>query len=154
MIYLSENNQYGEHTPFEAVTGVKEIVDRAKGFGMAGERVDGSDSLAVHEVITRAVAKAREGGGPTFVEAVTYRFRGHHVGDAAEYRTKQELAWWMDNKDPIQLLGGEMIRAKIATDEQLQEIHQQVESEIVAAVEFARQAPYPAPEQAFEDVYS
>ena len=154
VIYLCENNQYGEHTPFESVSGVKEIVDRAKGFGMDGERVDGSDSLAVHEVITRAVDKARKGGGPTFVEAVTYRFRGHHVGDAADYRTKQELAWWMDNKDPIQLLEHEMIKARIATDEQLQEIQQQVEDEVVAAVEFARQAPYPAPEQAFEDVYS
>jgi acetoin:2,6-dichlorophenolindophenol oxidoreductase subunit alpha len=154
VIYLCENNQYGEHTPFEAVTGVKEIVDRAKGFGMPGERVDGSDVLAVFEVMTRAVAKAREGGGPTFVEAVTYRFRGHHVGDAAGYRTKEELAWWMDNKDPIQSLSRDMLKAGIATDEQLQEIQQQVETEVIAAVEFAREAPYPSPEQAFEDVYS
>ncbi len=154
VIYLCENNQYGEHTPFEAVTGVKEIVDRAKGFGMDGERVDGSDALAVHEVVTRAVNKARKGDGPTFIEAMTYRFRGHHVGDAATYRTKEELAWWMDNKDPIQLLGQEMAKAGIATEDQLLEIQQQVEKEVVAAVESAREAPYPAPDQAFEDLYS
>ena len=154
VIYLCENNQYGEHTPFESVTGVEEIVDRAKGFGMEGERVDGSDSLAVHEVISRAVDRARGGGGPTFVEAITYRFHGHHVGDGAEYRTKDEQAWWMENKDPIQLLGIEMIKAKIATEAQLQEIQSQVEDEVIAAVEYAREAPYPAPEQAFEDVYS
>ncbi len=154
VIYLCENNQYGEHTPFEAVTGVKEIVDRAKGFGMDGERVDGADVLAVLEVIRRAVDKARKGGGPTFVEAVTYRFKGHHVGDAAGYRTKEELAWWMDNKDPIQLLARDMLKAGVATDEQLLAVQEQVEVEVIAAVEFAREAPYPAPEQAFEDVYS
>jgi len=154
VVYLCENNQYGEHTPFEAVTGVKEIVDRAKGFGMEGERVDGSDVLAVFDVISRAVDKARKGGGPTFIEAVTYRFRGHHVGDAAGYRTKEELSWWMDNKDPIKLLARHMLKAGVATDDQLQDIHQQVETEVVAAVEFARQAPYPDASQAFEDVYA
>ena len=154
VVYLCENNQYGEHTPFEAVTGVKEIVDRAKGFGMDGERVDGSDVLAVFDVISRAVDKARKGGGPTFVEAVTYRFRGHHVGDAAGYRTKEELAWWMDNKDPIQLLARHMLKAGVASNDQLLDIQQQVEAEVVAAVEFARQAPYPDASQAFEDVYA
>lgn len=154
VIYLCENNQYGEHTPYEAVTGVKEIVDRAKGFGMDGERVDGSDSLAVFDTISRAVAKARKGGGPTFVEAVTYRFRGHHVGDDGSYRTKEELGWWMENKDPITLLAREMTKAGVATKKQLDEVDAQVEDEVVAAVEFARQAPYPAAEQAFEDVYS
>lgn len=154
VIYLCENNQYGEHTPYQAVTGVKEIVDRAKGFGMPGERVDGSDSVAVFDVISRAVARARKGSGPTFVEAVTYRFRGHHVGDDAGYRTKQELAWWMENKDPIQLLGRDMIKAGLATQSQLDGIHEQVETEVLAAVEFARQAPFPAPEQALEDLYA
>jgi TPP-dependent pyruvate/acetoin dehydrogenase alpha subunit len=154
VVYLCENNQYGEHTPFEAVTGVKEIVDRAKGFGMDGERVDGSDVLAVNEVISRAVDKARKGAGPTFVEALTYRFHGHHVGDGGAYRTKEEQTWWMENKDPIKLLGAVMTKAKVASTSQLEEVQQQVEDEVLAAVEFAKQAPFPPPEQAFEDLYS
>jgi pyruvate dehydrogenase E1 component alpha subunit len=154
VIYLCENNQYGEHTPFQAVTGVKEIVDRAAGLGMEGVRVDGSDALAVHDAVSRAVAKGRGGNGPTFIEAVTYRYRGHHVGDAATYRTKEELAWWMENKDPIQILGREMRSAKIATAAQLEQIQEQVEEEVVAAVEYARQAPYPDAAQAYEDLYA
>jgi TPP-dependent pyruvate/acetoin dehydrogenase alpha subunit len=154
VIYLCENNQYGEHTPYESVTGVKEIADRAKGFGMEGVRVDGNDVLAVHDTICQAVDKARKGKGPTFVEALTYRFRGHHVGDDGYYRTKEELAWWMDNKDPIPNLGKEMVKAGVATKKELAEVDEQVEQEVQAAVEFAREAPYPAPEQAFEDIYS
>ncbi len=154
VIYLCENNQYGEHTPFQAVTGVDEIADRAHGFGMEGTRVDGSDALAVHDVVRHAVERAREGGGPTLVEALTYRFRGHHVGDAAPYRTKEELEWWMSNRDPIELLGREMRRRRIATQAQLDEVQTEAETAVVAAVEFARQAPYPEPEQAFEDIYS
>ena len=154
VIYLCENNQYGEHTPFESVTGVKEIVERANGLGMEGVRTDGSDVLGVHEAVSKAVAKARGGGGPTFIEAVTYRFRGHHVGDAAPYRTKEELGWWMENKDPIHLLGREMAKTKIATAAQLDEIQQQVEEEVVAAVEFARNESDPDPAQAFEDLYA
>mgnify|MGYP000061879257 FL=1 len=154
VIYLCENNQYGEHTPFQAVTGVKEIADKAHGFGMQGVRVDGSDVLAVHDVVARAVDRARKGSGPTFIEAITYRFRGHHVGDAAPYRTKEELEWWMANRDPIELLGREMKRRRVATNTQLTEVQEQVEADVIAAVEFAREAPYPAPEQAFEDLYA
>ena len=154
VIYLCENNQYGEHTPYQAVTGVKELVDRAKGFGMEGVKVDGADVLAVHDVVGRAVAKARKGDGPTFVEAMTYRFRGHHVGDAAPYRTKDELSWWMENKDPIELLGREMIEAGITDEAGLESVQTQVEEEVIAAVDSARQAPYPDPQQAFEDLYA
>ena len=154
VIYLCENNQYGEHTPFETVTGVREIVERANGLGMEGVRLDGADVLAVHQAVAKAVAKARGGGGPTFIEAVTYRFRGHHVGDAAPYRTKAELDWWMENKDPIHLLGRTMTEAGVADSAQLDEIQQQVEEEVLAAVEFARNEPDPEASQAFEDLYA
>ena len=154
VIYMCENNQYGEHTPYQAVTGVAEIADKAKGFGIEGVRVDGSDVLAVYAAVETAVDKARQGDGPTFIEAITYRFHGHHVGDAATYRTKEELAWWMDNRDPIRILGRDMVKAEIASDKQLEEIASQVEAAVVAAVEFGREAPYPDPEQAFEDLYA
>ncbi|MBI2505598.1 MAG: thiamine pyrophosphate-dependent dehydrogenase E1 component subunit alpha [Candidatus Latescibacteria bacterium] len=153
-IYVCENNQYGEHTPFTSVTGVPRIADRAAGLGLEGVSVDGSDVLAVHEAAARAVAKARKGKGPTLIEALTYRFRGHHVGDGGAYRTKEELQWWMDHKDPIALLGKHMVKARAATPLKLDALQEQVEQEVLAAIEFAKNAPLPPPEQAYEDLYA
>ena len=154
VIYLCENNQYGEHTPASAVTGVERLVDRALGFGIEGVQANGSDVLEMRDVIAKAVAKGRSGGGPTFVEAITYRYRGHHVGDGAPYRTKEELEWWMENRDPITMLGAHMIATKVATQAKLDKLEEQVEQEVVDAVEFGRNAPLPPPEQAFEDIYA
>ena len=154
-IFLCENNQYGEHTSFKTVTGVEKIVERAAGLGSEGVRIeDGSDVMSVYETVSRAVAKGRKGGGPTFIEAVTYRFRGHHVGDGGAYRTKEELDWWMKNKDPIRRLGDHMTKTKIATKAQLEEVEKQVEQEVIDAVEFGRNAPLPPAEQAYEDLYA
>ena len=80
-IYLCENNQYGEHTPYRSVTGIEHIVERAAGLGLEGVQIEGSDVLEVHDTVVSAVEKARKGGGPTLIEALTYRYRGHHVGD-------------------------------------------------------------------------
>jgi pyruvate dehydrogenase E1 component alpha subunit len=154
VIYLCENNQYGEHTAFDSVTGVERIVDRAPGFGIEGAQVDGSDVLAVEKVVDEAAARAREGGGPGLVEAITYRFRGHHVGDAAPYRTQEELDWWMANKDPIAKLGDYMVRRRVATRQQLAEVREQVEAAVETAVEYGRQAPYPSADAAEEDLYA
>ncbi|MBM3278837.1 MAG: thiamine pyrophosphate-dependent dehydrogenase E1 component subunit alpha [Candidatus Handelsmanbacteria bacterium] len=153
-IYVCENNQYGEHTPFSAVTGVKRIADRALGLGLEGVAVDGSDVLAMHEATSKAVARARQGKGPTLIEALTYRFRGHHVGDGGAYRTKEELQWWMDHKDPINLLGKHMLKAKAATQAKLDALQEEVEQQVLAAIEFAKNSPLPPPEQAYEDLYA
>jgi len=153
-IYVCENNQYGEHTPFSAVTGVKRIADRAAGLGLEGVEVDGSDVLAMYEATTKAVARARQGKGPTLIEALTYRFRGHHVGDGGAYRTKEELQWWMDHKDPITLLGKHMLKAKAATQAKLDALQEEVEQQVLAAIEFAKNSPLPPPEQAYEDLYA
>ena len=154
VIYLCENNQYGEHTAMGAVTGVEHIVERAAGVGIEGVRAEGSDVLEMYEVVSKAVDNARRGDGPTFIEADTYRFRGHHVGDGGAYRGEGELQWWMENKDPITKLGQHMISAKVATQAQLDKVTEQVEQAVVDAVEFGRNAPLPSPEQAFEDVYA
>ena len=154
VIYICENNQYGEHTPFEKVTGVKNIVDRADGLGLEGVSVDGSDVLAVYDVVGKAVDKARQGKGPTFIEAITYRYRGHHVGDAATYRTKKELDFWMENRDPITLLSKHMIKNKVATQKDLDALYEQINQEVLDAIEFGKDAPLPPPEQAFEDLYA
>ena len=153
IIYLCENNQYGEHTPFQKVTGTERIVDRAVGLGLEGVAADGSDVLQVYEVVAAAAEKARQGKGPTLIEVETYRYRGHHVGDAATYRTDEELKWWMENKDPIKLLGDYMRRRKVATQKKLDTLQEQIEQEILEAIEFAKEAPLPPPEQAYEDLY-
>lgn len=153
-IYVCENNQYGEHTPFTSVTGVANIADRAAGMGLEGVSVDGSEVLAMHEATVKAVAKARKGKGPTLIEALTYRFRGHHVGDGGAYRTKEELQWWMDHKDPIALLGKHLIKIRAATQQALDALQEQVEQEVLAAIEFAKNSPLPPPEQAYEDLYA
>ncbi len=153
-IYICENNQYGEHTPYQAVTGVKDIADRAKGLGLEGLIVDGSDVLEMYETMCNAVTKARRGDGPTLIEAKTYRFHGHHVGDAMTYRTREEAEWWRGNKDPIKLLSQYMKANKIAQQEALDTIYKQVEEDVLAAIEFGKDSPFPPPEQAYEDLYA
>ncbi|MCC7264968.1 MAG: thiamine pyrophosphate-dependent dehydrogenase E1 component subunit alpha [Candidatus Latescibacteria bacterium] len=153
-IYVCENNQYGEHTPYSAVTGVKCIADRAAGLGLEGVSVDGSDVLAMYAATAKAVAKARKGQGPTLIEAMTYRFRGHHVGDGGAYRTKEELQYWMDHKDPIALLGRHMVETRAATQKKLDTLQNEVEQQVLAAIEFAKNSPLPPPEQAYEDLYA
>lgn len=153
-IYICENNQYGEHTPYQAVTGVEDIADRAKGLGLEGVIVDGSDVLAMFDSVNQAVDKARTGGGPTLIEAKTYRFHGHHVGDAQTYRTRDEAEWWRTNKDPIKLLSDYMVDNGVAKQEELDAIYEQVEREVLNAIEFGKDAPLPPPEQAYEDLYA
>ena len=148
VIYVCENNQYGEHTPYQTVTGVIDIADRAKGMGLEGIIADGTDVLAMYETTSVAVAKARRGDGPTLIEAKTYRYHGHHVGDAQTYRTRDEVGWWSDNKDPIRLLGDYMVTNKVAKQDELDGLYGQVEQEVLDAIEFGKDAPFPPPEQA------
>ena len=154
VIYVCENNQYGEHTPYEHVTGVTDIADRAKGLGLEGVIADGADVLEMYEKVTAAVAKARQGDGPSLIEAKTYRYHGHHVGDAQTYRTRDEVGWWSENKDPIRLLGQYMVANRVAKQAELDALYEQVEREVLDAIEFGKEASFPPPEQAFEDIYA
>ena len=153
-IYVCENNQYGEHTPYHRVTGVENIVDRAAGLGIPGVTAEGSDALDVHAKVATAVDKARKGEGPTLIEAYTYRYRGHHVGDDGYYRTDDEVKFWMEHKDPIKLLGDHMCKKKVASAADLDALQQQIEQEVLEAIEFGKDAPLPSPEQAYEDLYA
>jgi len=108
----------------------------------------------MYETTSIAVAKARRGDGPTLIEAKTYRYHGHHVGDAQTYRTRDEVGWWSDNKDPIRLLGDYMVKNKVAKQDELDALYDQIEQEVLDAIEFGKDAPFPPPEQAFEDIYA
>ena len=150
VIYVCENNLYGEYTSFEEVTAGS-ILARAEAFGIPAETVDGQDVFAVYDAATRAVARARKGEGPSFVECRTYRYHGHHVGDVdrSYYRTKEEEERWARERDPIALLA-----ARLGDEDGIERLRERVEAEIADAVEYALAAPYPEPDEVTEDVYA
>jgi pyruvate dehydrogenase E1 component alpha subunit len=155
VVYLCENNLYNEYTHFSETTA-GEIGARAAAFGIPVEEVDGQDVRAVHAAASRAVERARSGGGPTFLVCDTYRFRGHHVGDVDRtyYRTKEEEERWRAERDPIALHAA-WLRERGLTDEaELERIDREVDDEVSAAVERAVQAPFPDPDEVEEHVYA
>jgi acetoin:2,6-dichlorophenolindophenol oxidoreductase subunit alpha len=155
VIYVCENNLYTEYTHFSETTA-GDIPARAAAFGLHAETVDGQDVRAVHSAAENAVAKARDGNGPSFLTCNTYRYRGHHVGDVNReyYRSKQEEQLWITERDPIKLLADWITKQRIANRDQLDQIQAEIESEIKSAVEFAIAAPYPDPSATQRDVYA
>ena len=118
VIYVCENNQYQQWIPQTRMTKVTSVRDMAPSYGIPGESVDGQDVLAVSQVASEAINRARSGGGPTLVECVTYRFHGHSLGDLQEYRDKEEVEYWVNERDPIQLLRTYLMeRQQLSEDE-------------------------------------
>jgi pyruvate dehydrogenase E1 component alpha subunit len=157
VLFVCENNQYGEFTPMEKVTGVRDIALRAAGYGIPGVIVDGTDAIAVHEVAQAAVARARAGEGPTLIEAKTHRKGGHAEGEKAflaggVYRSEEELAQ-AQAKDPVVLLHKRILEAGIATSNDLEELDQTITQAVVESVAYARQSPDPKPESIYEDMW-
>ena len=140
VVFVCENNLYGEWTAMHKVTGGGSIVARADGYGMAGEVVDGNDVIAVRDVAAAAAERARSGGGPTLIEAKTYRHMGHSRVDAGKYRTKEELADWL-TRDPLLRTEEELSEETVAA------IRKRVEAELERAATEALAAARPTPEQ-------
>ncbi|MSS71362.1 MAG: thiamine pyrophosphate-dependent dehydrogenase E1 component subunit alpha [Candidatus Latescibacteria bacterium] len=154
VIYVCENNHYGEYTATEKVTAGKCIADRATPFGIPGQMVDGSDVIAVYEAMAGAVRRGRSGQGPSLIECETYRYRGHHVGDPGlAYRAKEEIETWM-KKDPIERLRQRMLSEGQATEADLGGIDEEVQKEVLEAVESAKTSPYPDVKEVSEHVYA
>ncbi len=154
VVYVCENNQYAQWTPQKDVTLVTDIANMAPAYGIPGVQVDGMDALAVYEASGEAIARARRGEGPTLLECKTYRFHGHNFGDPQMYRSREEIAEWVDRRDPIKRLAGHLKDAGILTDTEDQEIQQRVAAELQEAVRFAESSPYPTPDELYKDVYS
>ncbi len=157
VLFVCENNLYGEFTPMEKVTGVRDIALRAQGYGIPGVIVDGTDACAVYEVATVAVARARAGEGPTLIEAKTHRKGGHAEGEKAflaggVYRTAEELAQ-AQAKDPVLLLHRRIVESGVATSDDLEELDQAITQAVVESVAYARRSPDPKPESIFEDMW-
>ncbi|MBX5466363.1 MAG: thiamine pyrophosphate-dependent dehydrogenase E1 component subunit alpha [Firmicutes bacterium] len=155
VIYLCENNQYAVTTPAAEVVAVRNIADRARAYDIPGVVVDGQDPVAVYEVVSEAVQRARQGLGPSLIEAKTYRYLEHAEGlpIAAQYRTAEEVAAWKA-RDPVVTFRQRLIQEGVATPEALDQVVAAVRAEVAEAVAYARSSPYPDPEEAFTGVYS
>jgi pyruvate dehydrogenase E1 component alpha subunit len=155
VVFVCENNQYNEYTHFRETTA-GDVPARAAAFGIAHDTVDGQDVRAVHRMASKFVERARTGGGPAFLQCMTYRYHGHHVGDVARtyYRPKSEEQEWVTSKDPITLHGNWLVDSGVTGRDALGAIRDELEREMDAAMEFAIQAPFPDPGRASEDIYA
>lgn len=144
VIYACENNGYSEYTP-TAEIAAGSITARAESFGIEAFQVDGQDVLAVNELAEKLVERARQGEGPFFVELMTYRYHGHHVGDINReyYRAKQEEHDWKTNRDPIIRFRGWLIEQKYVTEAEVDAINAEIKKDAEEAVAYALDAPYP-----------
>jgi len=153
VLWVCENNQYGMGTAVERASAVSEIRQKAEGYGIPNERVDGMNVMAVKEAAGKALEFIREGNGQYFMEIMTYRYRGHSMGDPERYRESDEVKKYQEN-DPIGIFQAYLIKEKVATEKELDAIDDQVEEAVQAAVQFAESSPEPAMEELFADVYA
>jgi TPP-dependent pyruvate/acetoin dehydrogenase alpha subunit len=156
VVYVCQNNAYAEFTPTSESTSVKDIAVRAQGYNMPGVIVDGNDVLAVYEAMQTAVARAKRGDGPTLIEAKTYRWEGHVVGEEAfvgTYRPAEEIAA-AKLRCPIVLFTQRMLSTGFIAEAELARIAGEVQRDLDAAVAFAQSSPLPEPEEALEDVFA
>lgn len=153
VIFVVENNQFASTTPQSYACAVADICTRASAYGIPGVSVDGNDVLGVRESTAEAVARARAGKGPSFLENKTYRLRGHYEGDPQKYRSPEEVAYWQKKKDPIERLAKTLKKRKILTRKKADQIWDDVKGYIDAAVRFAEESPFPDPEAALDDLF-
>jgi pyruvate dehydrogenase E1 component alpha subunit len=152
VLWVCENNQYGMGTSVERASAVSEIRQKAEGYGIPNMRVDGMNLMEVHQVALEILEKVHQGEGPFFLEAMTYRFRGHSMGDPERYRKPEEIHRYQE-EDPIGVYRKYLVENKIASEEELNGQDDLALQEINDAVEFAEASPEPAPETLFDNIY-
>jgi pyruvate dehydrogenase E1 component alpha subunit len=152
VVFCCENNLYGEYSALHRTTPVSDIAVRAQSYNMPAEIVDGQDAETVYEAAKKAVDRARDGGGPTLLELKTYRFRGHSRTDTGPYRPEGELEQWLQ-RDPIDILKEKMIQGSQLDESEFEEMKAATERKVAAAIEWAKEEPFPALEELTTDVY-
>ena len=152
-VYVVENNGYGEATPTEFVTPVEDLAERAASYAMPSAVADGMDFFDVTAKAGEAIARAREGGGPTLLECKTYRYFGHYVGDPLTYRRKEEAEEVRQRRDPLDLFEQRAVEAGVVDAGALRAVDGEVAAEIDAAVASAEESPLPTPDDLLRDVY-
>jgi acetoin:2,6-dichlorophenolindophenol oxidoreductase subunit alpha len=155
VVYICENNEYAISCHVSETHSVKEhIADWAEGYGIPNYVVDGNDVVLMHEATKEAVERARRGEGPTFIEAKTFRHRGHFEGDPYDYVNPDVLKDWKENRDPIKNYKARLLEEGICTENELTSINEQVDVEIAAAIKKAEDAPLPGPERIYEGLFA
>lgn len=152
VIFLCENNQIADTTPFRETINIENIADRAIGYGIPGKVVDGNNVLEVYDAVGEAAERARNGHGPTLIECKTYRWEGHHIGDPCVWRRKGELEEWKE-KCPIKKLEMKLLKEDIVSDDELKEFESNIIFEIETAAKYAIDSPLPDPETVFDYVW-
>lgn len=152
VVWICENNRYGMGTAVKRASAVDSMVEKAAAYGMKGRQVDGMDILEMYAATAEALAAVRNGEGPQFLEALTYRYEGHSMGDPLRYRTKDEVEKWRED-DPIGVLERHLVNEMDASRNELEAIEEAVEEEMEAAVQFAETSPLPEPDDLYTDIY-
>jgi pyruvate dehydrogenase E1 component alpha subunit len=152
VVFMVTNNQFGMGTALGRHSAVTDLRRKGESLGVPGMRCDGMDILDTHAVIAEAVERVREDRRPVLVEAVTYRFRGHSMADPEQYRSKEEVARWRE-RDPIPVFAELLIGEGVLDEAELARIDADAVARVDAAVAFAEDSPFPAPESLYDDVY-
>ena len=153
VIFVVENNMYGMSVPFKKVTRLPNVADRACAYGMPGEIVDGMDALVVRGAVSQAVERARNGEGPTLIEAKTYRWFGHSHSDPRAYRTREEEKEWKE-RDPIIVMNENLKAVKMLTKKEFEELENLTEAKLDAAMDFSNASPEPTANEVDTDVFA
>jgi pyruvate dehydrogenase E1 component alpha subunit len=153
IIYVVENNKWAIGMAHERATSQPEIFKKASVFDMPGYEVDGMNVLAVRSVAQEAIARARAGEGPTLIEALTYRFRGHSLADPDELRSEREKEYWGE-RDPIEKFVVYLLEQNLATQDELKQIEAKVQAIVEDAVQFAQTSPEPEPSELYRYVFA
>ena len=152
VVYYCENNQYSMGMAVTKAWAVPSLEPRAAAYGMAYEQVDGMDLLAVRETMLRSAERARNGEGPTLVESITYRFRGHSLADPAYYRTRDEEHHWRSTRDPIALFEAKLKEHDIISDDEINAAVERADAVVEECAQFAEESPIPDPDDLYDDV--
>jgi len=153
IVYIIENNLYGISVALDRVVNVEDLSVRAQGYGIKGVSIDGNDVLKVYETVKEAVDFARAGNGPTLIECKTYRWNGHHSGDPATYRPKEEAAAWKA-RCPLKSFRAYLVSNAIFTEQEVIDLEAGISEEIKEAAKFAENSPYPDAAEAFTDIFA
>jgi pyruvate dehydrogenase E1 component alpha subunit len=153
VIFVCENNEWASTTPYRTTISVEDISVRAAGYSVPSKIVDGNDIFAVYDGFKEAMNYAKAGNGPFFLEAKTYRIKGHYVGDPELYRNKEEVQKVYDTNNPITRFEEKVLGEKLMTQNELEEIKVKVKKEIEDAIDFAMTSEYPDPSEIFDNLY-
>jgi len=152
IVFIIENNFYAESTHISYSTRVKNLSDRAIAYGIPGETINSNDVVEIYKKVGKAIDRARMGKGPSLVECQTYRHLGHEEGDMETYKKKSDIEVWR-KKDPIDILKKCLIEQGVLIEIEVDKINQEAKVKVEEAVKFAKESPFPAPEETLEDVY-